>query len=103
MKRRPFIRFILTALLATCIIAILAVVLELVVGQLFPAPDHFYIWPPGLARISSREPARAQDSPSTHTVSGGRNRLRTMITASWSWEGPRRNACTSIRPKPGLT
>jgi len=51
MKRRPFIRFILTALLATCIVAALAVVLELVVGQLFPAPDHFYIWPPGLERI----------------------------------------------------
>jgi hypothetical protein len=53
MKRRSLIRFLLSVLLLACLAAAATLVLELVAGHLFPPPDHFYIWPPGLQRTFS--------------------------------------------------
>jgi len=56
MKRRPLIRFLLTILLIACVAGAAALVIEVAAGRLFPPPDHFYIWPPGLRRTFSPRP-----------------------------------------------
>lgn len=78
MKRRRLIRFLLTALLTVCLAAAAAIVLELAAGHLFPPPDHFYIWPPGLQRTFRPRPdilpgtsKRARFSTNSYGLRGG--------------------------------
>jgi hypothetical protein len=47
---RPIHLFLKTAL-ALCIAAAIVVILEIAASFLFPPPDEFYIWPPGIERI----------------------------------------------------